>query len=96
MSDEREVDIDWLNGEVERLRAERDEARADVERLNNLLRARGFGQGEIDNDADLVEQLAQAQAALRDVGAINSALTWIRWEEEHAAALKAAREANGT
>jgi len=42
---------------------------------------------------EVEQKLAETRAALRDVGAINSALTWIRWEEEHAAAIKAAREA---
>jgi hypothetical protein len=40
----------------------------------------------------LRQELAEARVALGDLGSINSALTWIRWEEEHAAALKAARD----
>jgi len=87
---------------AQQLQRELAEARADVERLNNLLRARGFGQGEIDNDADLAEQLAQARAALDEVNEIDfwheKESPWLKaqmvaWRERHAAALKAAREA---
>lgn len=45
----KEINDSWQN-EMDSLGKERDELRADIERINYVLRQAGYGQGEIDDD----------------------------------------------